>query len=331
MRKTAIIVLLLAFLACKAANNQEKSKKDTVIPVKENSEIKIKDPSPEFTIQLIQDDDNIVVIVLPILTLILGVFLEKGWEAIKENRKFHKNIKRWKLELYGLIKPLENQANSLKEFNSELKKNKDIMPSLGFETALDCEVFNLLERTELLDYYQKIQELKEKDALEKVNKISANIKATKFYHNLIIEKYNDYKSGRSAHTSAFNQSLNAILLEFNLMKPKYRTLIETDQKVQKHFVNIDSLIKNEIEPYKEKGDFKLFEMKEKFFEPLIAELNEISQNVDAQKIFENSQNCLNQLKGIEREIEYVTTNFNNFKKQLETSKSNFDDLIKSLQ
>ena len=118
-----------------------------------------------------QNSDNFKYI-FPIITLLLGISLNKFFEHRNKRRNTKKTGKRWLAELRILNEPLEKHIIDIDKYLEVQNKGFFAIHSPTVFTTLDCEVFNSLDKTELVEYLEYFKKNKYEVAIKHSNKIN---------------------------------------------------------------------------------------------------------------------------------------------------------------
>jgi len=219
------------------------------------------------------DSDKILNYILPIITLILGIFLEKLIETYNTKKKVKKTGKRWNAELQSLKLPIQNQIENFNNFNNEYGDNVYAIPNIVTSPDLKGDNLKSLDKSDLLEYIDSKNKIE--DGIKIFNRATGVISILDNLYNNLVEKVNEFKDGSSKHIEYFNNS-------FQKFVPKIIALLSSpeDQRVlsQKDFALLLQLYNQNIEPHLEESDFNPLEMEEDCFKPVIHILLKYNSN-----------------------------------------------------
>jgi hypothetical protein len=267
---------------------------------------------------------------LPILTLLLGFFLNRGYEYFAEKRRIKKDGERWIAELRSLEEPLDAQISSLKEFLTIHEQDKFETPEIKVFQILNCEVFKSLDKSNLLKYLES----RHKDfpkAIQLSNNFHTYISAIAFSYDDITRRFNDYLNQASTHVDLFNAHLHQMMQSFAF----YGVILEkkTNESPTNNdtFRQIHELFKKYIYPHTEDGEIDLFSLQSNFLKPLldIISVNRLDENL--KEISIHSSNCNLEIKAVRAEKEYLIKNFTKAIGHLMKLKENLVTLLEKLE
>ena len=268
-------------------------------------------------------------LILPIITLLLGFFLNRGYEYFNEKRKIVRSGERWIAELQGLEEPILSQKKSLEEFLENHSIDKFEPPQLEIHQILDCEIFKSLEKSDLLKFI-KTREKNYADVVKVSNSVHGFISSMNFIYNDITSRFNEYLENTSKHVELFNEHLKQLNQSFGMFGVAIETETGKDPMEDKVFNQMYSLFHKYISPYNETGDIELFGLQKEFIMHLSAIVATYRANKDIQKIAIHLSNCNMEIKAIRMEKRYLSENFGKVIEYLVKSKNNLDNVIKSL-
>ncbi|WAC02971.1 hypothetical protein N7U66_04905 [Lacinutrix neustonica] len=106
---------------------------------------------------------------LPIFTLLLGIWVKELIEKRSNKKKIKKSGARWIAELRSVEEPLKKQIQTLEEYLVEHEKEDFEIQNLQVYSSLNGEIFKSLNKDELIKY---IQLNNEKTDFKEIVKIS---------------------------------------------------------------------------------------------------------------------------------------------------------------
>lgn len=269
--------------------------------------------------------------ILPILTLLLGIFINRSIDCVTERKKIKKNGERWNAELNSLELPIKRQIELLEEFLIEHNKEKFEIPKLVISQALNCESFGPLDKTELIKYFEKFKSKNYSESVSASNKINSFIGILKNHYENLKKKFEEYLSGFSNHTSNLNVNLQLLMKSF----AEYGVLLEAelngDPINDPRYRPIFDLFKSEIIPYMEEGNYDIYVLEQKFFKPLLEILSKLRMDERINPMTDYTRNCLNFIKGIKMEKKYLSDNFSTLIERYKEEEKELTEIIKILK
>ena len=269
--------------------------------------------------------------IFPILTLLLGIGVNRLIDYLSDKKKIKKTAKRWLIELQNLKIPLEKQIESIDEYLSIHKKEEFKVPSLKAETYLDCESFNSLDKTELLKYLEDVKDKEPNVAMKDVNRINSYITVVRHHYETLKEKFIDYKNGTSIHVTNLSKDIQELLKAFAFYGVELEEELNADPSNDARYLPLLNLFESEIRPYMQSGDYDVFNLEKDFFVPILSVLSTFRFDKRTHSMTESVRNCINDIKGIKMERNYLATNFENIRKRLEENKNEISDIYKPIE
>jgi hypothetical protein len=279
--------------------------------------------------QQISNKRDYVNLIFPILTLILGFFLNRGYDNFTEKRKIKKGGERWIAELQGLEEPILSQKKSIEEFIARHTVDKFETPHLEVHQLLNCEVFKSLDKTDLLKYI-KTQEKNYSEVIKLSNSVHGFLSSLNFVYNDITKRFNEYLENASKHVELFNEHLQQMNRSFAM----YGVAIEKDTGKRAEdnpvFSQMNGLFKKHITPFIDTGDIELFSLQKEFIVNLGIILSKYRADENIQEISIHLSNCNMEIRAIRMEKRYLSENFGNIIEYLVKSKNNLEKLVNNL-
>lgn len=265
--------------------------------------------------------------VLPIITLLLGIFLNRGWDKFEKRRQSKRHAQRWRDELALLIAPLEAQIEACNKFLVELKASNSKLPTITRHYTLECLAFDMLDKSELIRYLE-IYKGDYETAVRIASTINVLILALKNNRKIFDEKIQDFITG----VSSYGLDLRNAVHDFGQNLQNYQIERERAKDDQKnpHVIALWLLYKEYIEPYQKHTIYDIDKLEKEFVRDyfivadnlrLDARLAPITATV--QKVFTATQNLRNNRLYIQNNIEGVIERY------VESS-SNLENILKEL-
>jgi hypothetical protein len=246
--------------------------------------------------------------IFPIVTLLLGIAINKYLDHLKVKKSIREAGERWKAELAILEKPLSKQIEHLKAFLEEHNKDYLAKPKLTMMEALECEIFNSLDKSLLHKYILGLKANNYKDSILLLGKITYFISILKNNNDNLRKKFNEYLEQTSALTSKLNISLQELLKEFGNYSLEIEQETNGNPTTHAGFNNLLHLMNTQIMPKKEKGDYEIFDLQRKFFFPFLDELGRLRSDERTRKMIDIVGGAINTIKGIKMEKTYLSEN-----------------------
>ena len=140
--------------------------------------------------------------IIPILTLFLGVGLNKLLDSYSEKKKIKKSGRRWIAEIGSLKKPLENQIEELEKFLVEHKKENFITPRIITYSSLSGESFKSLDKGEFIKYIELTKKSDFQEVIKISNKTHGYISVLSSLFDFLKDKFDAYLSRASIHVTS---------------------------------------------------------------------------------------------------------------------------------
>jgi len=277
-----------------------------------------------------QNSDNFKYI-FPIITLLLGISLNKFFEHRNKRRNTKKTGKRWLAELRILNEPLEKHIIDIDKYLEVQNKGFFAIHSPTVFTTLDCEVFNSLDKTELVEYLEYFKKNKYEVAIKHSNKINGFISVLKNHNENYKNHFDLFKNNINSFIDSLSKNLMILQREFVNYGIELEKELQEDPIGNQRYKPISDLFESEILPYLQDGKYDIFKLENSFFMPLIRIFSNLRLDPKTQKMMEFSKNCVNDIKGIKMEQYYLTVNYNTLKERYNASKEELPNIIKLLE
>lgn len=266
--------------------------------------------------------------IFPILTLLLGIGVNKFLDYLKDRKQIKKTGERWKAELASLEIPISKQIDYLEDFLIEHNKEVFGVPKLKVVTPLECEIFNSLDKTDFVKFIQTILGKDYKEAILFSGKVNAFISILKSNNENLRQKFNDYLQGTSSFTSKLTLGLQELLKEF----VDYGILLEKEIKGDpiQHpgYKAMLELFDKEITPKIQTGDYDIYHLENNFFLPLLAILAHLRLDERSKKMADVASGCVHNIKGIKMEKRYLSENISTLISHYKEEAKNLGKIIK---
>jgi hypothetical protein len=246
--------------------------------------------------------------ILPILTLLLGIVINKMLDRISECKKIKRNGERWGAEIRSLTTPIEKQCESLEKLIIEINKDEFKIPTMTINPALNCEIFNSFDKVDLIRYFEKFRNVNFEGAVAISNNIHSTNTILAGLYIAMKEKYNDYLEAVSEHTTSLSRNLQELMASFGNYGVDLEIEIGQDPINDARYSNIYSLFSKFIIPKLGRGDFDIYALEKDFYIPLSDELSKLRTDRRTKEMVDNVFKCFNDIKGIKMERGYIAEN-----------------------
>ena len=300
----------------KAPKNNPSTKKkinnDTsVFHYKDSFELKANDISSQPIKIFINDGaskSSLFKDILPILTLLIGIFINRGIDFRTNRNRTKKHGERWIAELNALDNPISTQVEYLETFKQEHDQEKFDIPKLNVVTILDGESFNSLDKSELIKYLEKFKNYKYEDAILLSNRVNVFITILKQHLNDLHIKFDEYKTGTSSFITQLSKHLQDFLQRFKFYGVYLEKELGGDPIDDPRYAPIYNLVISEIYPYMAQGNYDIYQLESKFIVPLFEFLAENRLDERIFPLAESIHGCMACIKGIKMEKRYFSDN-----------------------
>jgi hypothetical protein len=246
--------------------------------------------------------------IFPVLTLLLGIGVNKFLEYLSDKKKINKSGERWVAEIRCLEVPIRKQIEALKAFLVEHNQEKFDVPQLEIYPLLDGEVFKSLDKTELLKYIEHHKAKNYGDAVLASNKVQGFISILASHYEALKPKFDEYLKGTSAHTTSLSRNLQGLMKAFGQYGVDLEKELNGDPANDPRYKPLLDLFETHIVPYMSSGDYDVFQLEKDFFIPLIQLLGHLRQDRRIDDMTNFTSGCLNDIKGIKMEKHYFGKN-----------------------
>lgn len=205
-------------------------------------------------------------IIFPVITLILGVAIDRSAQMIIDKRKMKKNGKRWKNELESCVSPIQKQIESLSGFVHDYCDNPQRydMPGISIYPILKGTTFASLNKEDLQDYLE-CKKGSKTSVQERFYKITTFVMSLELIYQSFIEAYNSFKQSSSRQIEVFN----TVQLEYSQL------LLATSSKVPNEMTEGDYIRLRELFDYafSTYPNVNLFDLEAPFISPSLSVLS----------------------------------------------------------
>ncbi len=256
--------------------------------------------------------------VLPIITLLLGIFLNRGWDWFDKRRQTKKHGERWKTELELLALPITNQVSFLKEFLEEHKKETFKIPDITIQLSLKCTAFDTLDKSELIKYVENFKDKDYKVAIDVASRVDTVIGALKNNYQILNDRFQDYLSGVSTYTLELNEGLQEIMQ--NLAKYGVELERNGDNLDDPNYLALLKLFSDEILPYREQANYDVIKIDSNFLIPFFSITSHLRLDMRIIPLVEAGRKIHISVQKLKNEKFYICNYFNSLFKYICTNK-----------
>lgn len=269
--------------------------------------------------------------ILPIVTLLLGIFINRGIDFLTERKKIRKTGERWIAEVRCLETPMLNQVKELKSF-------LNLMPLLSFEipritvfSVLNCEIFKSLDKSELLKFIETSSKKGYLECVQISNRTNGFISVTASIQDSLKEKFGAFLKESSTHITLFSKNLNNLCLAFADFGAEIEKEIKSDPSKDSRFSEMSKLFQDHIFSKSKEGNYDVPQLEDSFFRPLITELSKLRLDDRTKELRQITARCRTDIRGIIMEREYMTENTKKIIELYENQVKDLPEVIRELE
>ena len=270
--------------------------------------------------------------IFPVLTLLLGIGINKLLDLINENKKIKKSGKRWLSELRVLKNPIEKQIQNIDTFLDEHNnQDKYTFPRPELVITLDCNIFTSLDKTELVKFLENNKKNSFQEAVDNSSQINGFIAILKSTYENFRRIFEEYKQNVSTHTTNVSKNLQGLLKEFSYYGLHLEKELNNDPIDDVRYKPILDLFDAEIAPYLENNNYDIYKLERDFFKQLLPILSNLRHDERVFPMLEHVRNCISEIKAIKMEKYYLDINFRNFRDSYAENKISLPNVIRILE
>lgn len=269
--------------------------------------------------------------IFPILTLLLGIGVNKFLDYLKDKKQIKKTGERWNVELASLEMPISKQIEYLEEFLLEHNKEVFYVPKLKVATPLECEIFNSLDKTDFVKFIQTNLGKDYKDSIIFSGKVNSFISILKSNNENLRLKFNDYLQGTSSHTTKLTLGLQELLKEFADYGVQIEKEVKGDPIQHPGYKAMLALFDKEIMPKMQTGDYDIYELEKNFFLPLLGILGHYRLDERTKKMADIASGCISSIKGIKMEKRYLSENISTLISHYKEDAADLGEILKGFR
>ncbi len=269
---------------------------------------------------------------LPIFTLVLGIFIQYQLEKKSNKKKIIKSGERWIAELQSLEEPIKKQIEVLNTFLEENKTNEFNTPKLTTFSYLNGDIFKSLDKNDLIKFIEiKNNKKKFKDVVKISNRTNGYVNILVHLHETLLKKINEYLSKSSNHTNSLSLGLQSFQNAFRDYGVNLRKELGYDPYKSNRYRPIADLYKKEIISHLQDGRFNPFVLEKDFFIPLVDILADLRLDPKTKELTYAVNSSLNAIKAIKFEKEYIAENINTIIEGYKNQLNDLEEVINNIK
>lgn len=267
--------------------------------------------------------------ILPVITLVLGLLLKELIDSLGNIKRTKKIGKRWKTELEILSKPLGRQVEEIKKSIEHHKTYYNEPPKMVSIASLECENFESLDKSELLNYINRYYLKDYKEAVALAGQINLQISIIKSNSDTLQETFKNGLQDLNKRNDKLNANFQELIQAFHVYQNALNNTGGEEALNGDKFKVIGTLFVEQILPHMADGKFDYRVLARDYFAPMIKELDRLSANPDTHQMASYTRKCLDNAVGIRVESGYLTTNLANLMGYFQQSKTDLENLLNS--
>lgn len=288
---------------------------------------------PSKIVVMNNNDDNLWVLIgLPIFTLLLGIAIPLIIELLSKRRKSRKVLKRWVAELRCLESPIQKQIDSNEKFVREQSEKTFEIHSPTIYSILDCNIFQTMDKGELLQAIESIKKINYREAVKISNSTHGYINILTSTYYTLKDKFQRYLDEASSYISMFNDHFDDLLKAY----ADYGVELERETGQDPYITNatfkqITDLFSTHVLSKMETCDYNPFDLDTVFFRPLMYALSEIRFDERITPMKQHASKCVRAIKAIRMERRYVAINMQNVAEKYKVQLKDLTDIVQPLE
>lgn len=261
--------------------------------------------------------------VFPVLTLLLGIGVNKLFDWLTSRKKVTKAGERWLAEIQCLEEPLRKQIAVLEEFLEEHKKEMVVIPNLQVFSSLSGDVLKTLDKGDLVTYIERHKSKDYRSAVLVSNKVHGFISVMTNNYETLKSKFQLYLDNASLHYSGLTQNLQLLLKAFSRYGVALELELGKEPFGDNRYQPIFDLYQTQIKPYLDKGNIDIYKLDKDFLTPLARIVANLRRDSRIEEISDSTSRCFNSTRGIKMEKLY-------FEKHLIYAISSYNEALADL-
>jgi hypothetical protein len=269
--------------------------------------------------------------IFPILTLLLGIGINKALDYFKDRKRIRRSGERWVAEIRSLEIPIKSQIASLQSFKTEIEKEKFQVPEMEIYPILNGEIFKSLDKADLIKYIESFKGNKYDDAVLASNRVHGYVNILASHHDALKAKLDDFLKNTSAHTTSFSRHLQALMRAFGNYGVALEEELNQDPINNPRYQPIYQLFNQHIIPFMSSGEYDVYALERDFFIPLIQILGHLRLDKKMNDMADAVSACLAEIKGMKMEKGYLTENVKTLITRYENDLNELPSVVKEIR
>jgi hypothetical protein len=269
--------------------------------------------------------------VFPILTLLLGILINKALDYFKDRKRIKKSGERWVAEIRGLELPIKSQLISLQMLKTEIVKEKFEVPEMEIYPMLNGEIFQSLDKADLIKYIVSFNGIAYENAVLASNRVHGYVNIMASHHDALKDKFEDFLKNTSAHTTTFNRHLQSLMRAFRNYVIALEDELQQDPINDPRYQPIFQLCNQHIIPFLTSGEYDVYALERDFFIPLIQILDNFRLDQKINEMSDAVLLCLAEIKGIKMEKGYLNENVNTLINRFENDLKELPEIVREIK
>lgn len=239
-------------------------------------------------------------IIFPIITLILGVAIDRSAQVLIDKRKMKKNGKRWKNELESCVLPIQKQIQALSSFINDFCDNSQRydIPDILVYPILEGKTFASLNKEDLQDYLECKKD-SQINVQERFYKITTFVMSMEMIYKSFMEAYNSFKQSAGQQVDMFN------LTQLNYSQLLLATASKVPERMTEDaYIRLDELFQHAFSAL---PNVNLFELENTFINASLLVLNRYD-HLEFKELNDRLIDMRHCISGLKLEKTYLKTN-----------------------
>ena len=267
----------------------------------------------------------------PVVLLLVGVMIPLLIESFNEGKRIRKVGERWTAEIRSLENPIKIQIDAIEKYLVIHNQDNLIFPDFQIIEGLGCEIFQSLDKSELLKFLEKNRVHDYGKAVNRSNHINGFINIVKGSNTNLKQKFKEYSDQVSSYIMKVTENLTAL----SRASGNYGVLLEQELNKEPiadpRFIAIQNLFDNEIEPFRESGKYEIYRLHDNFLVPFLSILYSLRHDSRTNEMSTFVGKCIDAVKGIKMEKYYMKENFETIISRYNENLSELPEIIRLVE
>lgn len=270
---------------------------------------------------------NLTEYAFTIITLIIGVALDRGIDFVVSRKKIHKAGNQWLGEFKYFLSPIEKQIDNINTFLHTHDRTKFNTPVFGILFSLKGENFKSLNKSEFYDYLKRNKK-QINSPIQFANELHVIVDIVAYNYVNIDDAFNTYKNKTSEMFDLFILNLN------NLIKAIAHLATELEKNSIDY--NDDPLFRGALTiqqngmPKDDMGYIDIYAVNNDMIIPMIKHLSLYRTDERTNELRDAASQCSTYIKKIKLEENYLILKLEQIVVSLEKSKNKLISLLEKL-